>query len=42
MAKSKEDRERKKDFVSVIIPVFNEEATVGDIITRTKNTLEKL
>ena len=42
MAKSKEDRERKKDFVSVIIPVFNEEATVGDIITRTKNTLEKM
>ena len=28
--------------VSVIIPVFNEERTVGDIITRTKNTLEKL
>jgi glycosyltransferase involved in cell wall biosynthesis len=28
--------------VSVIIPVFNEESTVGDVITRTKNTLEKL
>jgi glycosyltransferase involved in cell wall biosynthesis len=28
--------------VSVIIPVFNEERTVGDVITRTKNTLEKL
>jgi len=28
--------------VSVIIPMFNEERTVGDVITRTKNTLEKL
>ena len=28
--------------VSVIIPVFNEERTIGDVITRTKNTLEKL
>ena len=34
---------KKRDSsVSVIIPVFNEERTVGDIITRTKNTLEKL
>jgi len=28
--------------VSVIIPVFNEERTIGHVITRTKNTLEKL
>jgi glycosyltransferase involved in cell wall biosynthesis len=28
--------------VSAIIPVFNEERTVGDVITRTKNILEKL
>jgi len=41
MAKSKEYGERKV-FVSVIIPVFNEEATVGDIVNRTKKTLEKL
>jgi glycosyltransferase involved in cell wall biosynthesis len=27
--------------VSVIIPVYNEERTVGDVITRTRNTLEK-
>jgi glycosyltransferase involved in cell wall biosynthesis len=42
MAKCKEDRERKKDFVSVIIPVFNEEATIGNIVTRTKNTLKNM
>lgn len=42
MAKSKEDGERKNIFVSVIIPVFNEEATVGDIVTRTKKTLETI
>ena len=42
MAKSKEDGEGKNIFVSVIIPVFNEEATVGDIVTRTKKTLETL
>ena len=28
--------------VSVIIPVFNEELTIGDVITRTRNTLEKI
>jgi len=42
MAKGKEDRERKDFFVSVVIPVFNEEATVGNIVTRTKKTLEQL
>jgi len=41
MVKSNEDGKRKV-FVSVIIPVFNEVATVGDIINRTKKTLEKL
>jgi len=42
MAKGKEDREREEFFVSVVIPVFNEEATVGNVVTRTKKTLEQL
>jgi glycosyltransferase involved in cell wall biosynthesis len=42
MVKTKEDGERKNIFVSVIIPVFNEEATVGDIVFRTKKTLETI
>jgi glycosyltransferase involved in cell wall biosynthesis len=42
MAKEYEDVKRREFFVSVIIPVFNEEVTVGDIVTRTKETLEKL
>ena len=42
MAKEIEERERESFLVSVIIPVFNEEVTVGDVITRTKKTLEKL
>jgi glycosyltransferase involved in cell wall biosynthesis len=32
----------KKDFISVVIPVFNEEHTIGNIITRTKDTMNKL
>jgi hypothetical protein len=39
MAKEIEERERKNFLVSVIIPVFNEEVTIGDIVTRTKNAL---
>jgi len=42
MAKGKEDREREEFFVSVVIPVFNEEATIGNVVTRTKKTLEQL
>jgi glycosyltransferase involved in cell wall biosynthesis len=42
MAKAKEDRERRECFVSVVIPVFNEEVTVGSIVTRAKKTLEQL
>lgn len=42
MAKSKEDRKFRKILVSIIIPVFNEEQTVGDIVTRTNKILEKL
>ena len=42
MMKDNEDTERREVFVSVVIPVFNEEATVGDIVTRTKKTLVKL
>jgi glycosyltransferase involved in cell wall biosynthesis len=42
MVEKKDDREREGIFVSVIIPVFNEERTIGDIITRTKITLEQI
>jgi len=42
MAKTNQDREGNKVFVSVIIPVFNEEVTVGDVVNRTNKTLDKL
>jgi glycosyltransferase involved in cell wall biosynthesis len=42
MAKEYEEKKRKNFLVSVIIPVFNEEVTVGDVVTRTRNTLEKM
>ena len=42
MAKDKEDREREEFFVSVVIPVFNEEVTVGNVVTHTKKTMEQL
>lgn len=42
MPKAKEDREQEEVSVSVVIPVFNEEATIGNVVTRTKNALEKL
>jgi glycosyltransferase involved in cell wall biosynthesis len=42
MAKNKEPREQKEFFVSVVIPVFNEEVTIGNVVTRTKKTLEQL
>ncbi|MGD9131764.1 MAG: glycosyltransferase family 2 protein [Candidatus Bathyarchaeota archaeon] len=42
MAKAKEDREQEELTVSVVIPVFNEEVTVGNIVTRAKKTLEQL
>ena len=42
MAKVFENREREKFLVSVVIPVFNEEVTVGNVITRTKKILEKM
>jgi glycosyltransferase involved in cell wall biosynthesis len=32
----------KEDFVSVVIPVFNEERTIGNIIARTRDTMDKL
>lgn len=35
-------RGRETFLVSVVIPVFNEEATVADIVTRTKKTLETM
>lgn len=34
--------EHEEFLVSVVIPVFNEEATVGDIVARTKKTLENM
>lgn len=42
MVAQDEDKKRKNLLVSVVIPVFNEEETVGNIVTRTKNTLEKM
>jgi glycosyltransferase involved in cell wall biosynthesis len=42
MLEKKGDNERREVFVSVVIPVFNEEQTIGDIITRTKITLKKM
>jgi glycosyltransferase involved in cell wall biosynthesis len=42
MAKDKEDREREEVSVSVVIPVFNEEVTVGNVVARTKKTLEQM
>ena len=42
MAKNKEPREQKEFFVSVVIPVFNEEVTIGNVVTQTKKTLEQL
>jgi glycosyltransferase involved in cell wall biosynthesis len=32
----------KENFVSVVIPVFNEERTIGNIIARTRDTMNKL
>lgn len=42
MVKTNQDREGNKVFVSVIIPVFNEELTIGDVINRTNKTLETM
>lgn len=42
MARKKQNWEGKTFFVSVVIPVFNEEATVGNVVTRTMKTLELL
>jgi glycosyltransferase involved in cell wall biosynthesis len=42
MVSGKGDREREDFFVSVVIPVFNEEQTIGDIVTRTKRTMEQM
>jgi glycosyltransferase involved in cell wall biosynthesis len=42
MAQSRADKKRDKVFVSVIIPVFNEEVTVGEVVNRTNKTLEQM
>ena len=42
MANGNGDKKREEIFISVVIPVFNEEQTIGDIVTRTKRTLEQL
>ena len=34
--------DREKLSVSVVIPVFNEELTIGDIVARTRSTLEQI
>ena len=42
MAKSKVEAVDREEFsVSVVIPVFNEELTIGDIVARTRSTLEQ-
>jgi glycosyltransferase involved in cell wall biosynthesis len=42
MAKSKVEAVDQEEFsVSVIIPVFNEEHTIGDIVARTRSTLKQ-
>jgi glycosyltransferase involved in cell wall biosynthesis len=42
MAKCKVEAVDREEFsVSVIIPVFNEELTIGDIVARTRSTLEQ-
>ena len=42
MIKNDKDRGYKDTFLSIVIPVFNEEATIADIINRTKRTLERM
>jgi glycosyltransferase involved in cell wall biosynthesis len=42
MATHKGNVEQENFLVSVVIPVFNEEQTIGDIVDRTKNTLETM
>jgi glycosyltransferase involved in cell wall biosynthesis len=42
MAKQKEGRENEKVSVSVVIPVFNEEVTIGNVVSRTKNALKEM
>ena len=42
MAHGNGDKKREGIFVSVVIPVFNEEQTIGNIVTRTRKTLERL
>ena len=42
MATEKEDRKHEPVSVSVVIPVFNEEVTIGNVVSRTKISLEKM
>lgn len=42
MVDKDKDKKRKNFLVSVVIPVFNEEETVGNIVNRTKKTLEEM
>jgi glycosyltransferase involved in cell wall biosynthesis len=42
MVRNKGNKRREEFFVSVVIPVFNEEQTIGDIVTRTKRTMEQM
>ena len=42
MPRNKDNGEGKIFSVSIVIPVFNEELTVGNIVNRTRKTLEKM
>ena len=42
MVTKDKDKKREKFLVSVVIPVFNEEKTIGNIVSRTKKTLNKM
>jgi glycosyltransferase involved in cell wall biosynthesis len=42
MAKEKESRKHEEILVSVVIPVFNEEVTIGNVVSRTKKVLEEM
>jgi len=42
MAKEKESRKHEEILVSVVIPVFNEEVTIGNVVSRTKKVLQEM
>lgn len=42
MVRGKEEGEPEEFFLSVVIPVFNEEQTIGDVVSRTKRIMEQM